>query len=93
MTTPKLVAVTDLTATERHVVCEVSSLGPLLAGWWSELGLSTAVMGSHARNLITAVRAGDWATAHRIAEHVSIDVSAAGPGTPTWSAGDDWAVM
>lgn len=71
-----LVKVTDLTAPERTVVCDIASMGPLLAGWWAELGLSTAVMGSHARALIKAAKGNQWAAVHAIAEHVSLDVVA-----------------
>lgn len=89
-----LLSVTDLTARERHVVCDVPSLGPLLAGWWAELGLSSGTTRSHAQALITAARAGDWTTVHAIADHVSLDVSPVivRGRTPVWSPADSWAL-
>jgi hypothetical protein len=66
-------------------------MGPLLAGWWAELGLSA--MSSHAHALIRAVNDGDWPTVHRIAEHVSLDVAAARErnGQVVYAASDDYA--
>lgn len=90
-TRARLVRVKDLTDSSRDVTCEVSSLGPLLAGWWAELGISTACTGSHARALMHAVREADWPTVHRIADHVSLDVSAAGYGPIAGPAAvNDW---
>lgn len=87
----RLVRVTDLTHAERQVICDIPSMGPLLAGWWSELGMSTA-MGTHARALIADARRGDWVAVHARAEHVSLDVSPVGPATVTFTPGDRWAL-
>lgn len=90
----RLVQVTDLTHTERQVVCDISSMGPLLAGWWSELGLSTATMSTHARAIIDSARRGDWASVHARADHVSLDVSPVRVvgNVELFTASDRWAL-
>lgn len=94
MSKAKLVQVTDLTSTDRTVVCDIPSMAPLLAGWWSELGLSTAVMSSHARALITDARKGNWVAVHARAEHVSLDVTPVhfAGSVPVFTASDSWAL-
>lgn len=89
-----LISVTDLTDTQRNVVCDIGSLGPLLAGWWAELGLSTSTSRSHARRLIEAARAGEWSKVHAIAEHVSLDVSPVieRGDARVWAPAESWAL-
>lgn len=89
-----LLSVTDLTARERHVVCDVPSLGPLLAGWWSELGLSSNAERSHARSLIEAARESDWTKLHALADHLSLDIAPVlvRGNAVIWSPAESWAL-
>lgn len=64
---------TDRLHEGRTVTVTVNEISATLSGWLSELGVRSPL----ADDLASALRGGDWAAAHAIAENLSVEVTAA----------------
>ncbi|WP_243841563.1 hypothetical protein [Mycobacterium sp. DL592] len=64
---------TDRLHEGRTVTVTVNEISATLSGWLSELGVHSPL----ADDLASALRGGDWAAAHAIAENLSVEVTAA----------------
>lgn len=82
----QLIRVTDLTDSTRDAIVATADVAPLLAGWWRADG-AAAHDSALAGLLAAAIAQGDWAMAHSVADHVSVDVRAVRSAS-TWSAGE-----
>lgn len=63
--------VADRLHTGRTARVSVDAIGSTVGGWLAELGATSPMVDQ----LVSAVRCGDWPTAHALAEHLSIDVA------------------
>jgi len=66
-----LYQVTDCLHAGRTVNVPAREIAATVAEWLAELGVHSPLV----EQLAHAVRAGDWATAHAIGEHLSVDVT------------------
>ena len=65
--------VSDRLHAERSVTVAAHEIAATVAAWLAELGVHSPM----ADQLASAVGKGDWAAAHAIAEHLSVDVTSA----------------
>ncbi len=70
---PLCYRVTDRLHDGRTVRVPIDGIGSVVAVWLSELGADSPLVD----DLVCAGRCADWPTAHALAEHLSVDVTAA----------------
>lgn len=68
------IQVTDRTDGNRAVVVDVESVAPVVSRWLAVDGADIARPSRNLANLTSALRAGDWARVHALADHLSIAV-------------------
>ncbi len=73
-TTTTFYQVTDLLNDGHRARVPAQQITATVSGWLAELGVQSPLVD----DLAGAVRSGDWATAHNLADRLSIDISVAG---------------